>query len=185
MGRMSYPRRNGRNRVTMDLEAGDKQPPARTAHDRCGERNAPLRLATPVCRSPDGRGQGKTLRRRQRGCSHRPRNLHLAYCSHTTPSLSPSRALGTIAWGNPFPSPLLPWTRCSPAAAAPSQDRYTAASCALPASGLNLYQGGMCNSEVLKTTERTPHHLISPIGPNWVATDNAAWRYVHFTLPLV
>ena len=50
---------------------------------------------------------------------------------------------------------------------------------------LNQYQGGMCNSEVLKTTERTPHHLISPIGPNWVATDNAAWRYVHFTLALV
>ena len=38
---------------------------------------------------------------------------------------------------------------------------------------LNLYQGGMCNSEVLKTTNRTPHHLISPIGPNWVATDSA------------
>ena len=31
----------------------------------------------------DGR---KTLRRRQRGCSHRPRNLHLDYCSHTTHS---------------------------------------------------------------------------------------------------
>ena len=75
------PAGNGRNRVTIDLEAGDKQPPARTAHDRCGERNAPLRLATPVCRSPDGRGQGKTLRRRQRGCSHRPRNLHLDYGS--------------------------------------------------------------------------------------------------------
>ena len=57
VGRMSYRRRNGRNRVAMDLEAGDKQPPARTAHDRCGERNAPLRLATPVCQSPDGRGQ--------------------------------------------------------------------------------------------------------------------------------
>ena len=39
---------------------------------------------------------------------------------------------------------------------------------------LNPYQGGMCNSEVLKTAERTPHHLISHIGPNWVATDNAA-----------
>ena len=50
-------RENGRNRATMDLGAGDKQPPARTAHDRCGERNAPLRLETPVCRSPDGRGQ--------------------------------------------------------------------------------------------------------------------------------
>ena len=37
-----------------------------------------------------------------------PGNLHLDYCSHTTSS--PSRALGTIAWGNPFPSPLLPWT---------------------------------------------------------------------------
>ena len=50
---------------------------------------------------------------------------------------------------------------------------------------LNPYQGGMCNSEVLKTAERTPHHLMSHIGPNWVATDNAAWRYVHFTLALV
>ena len=28
---------------------------------------------------------GKPLRRRQRGCSHRPRNLHLDYCSHTIP----------------------------------------------------------------------------------------------------
>ena len=63
-------------------------------------------------------------------------------CTWTTariPSLSLSRALGAIPWGNPFPSPSLPWTRCSPAAAAQSQDRYAAASRALPASGLNLY----------------------------------------------
>ena len=142
-------------------------------------RKGPLRLETPVWRSPDGRGQdpAPTPARMFRPA----RNLHLDYCSHT----SLSRALGTIAWGNPFPSPLLPWTRCSPAAAASSQHRYTVASCALPALALTPYQGGMCNSEVLKTAERTPHHLISHIGPNWVATDNAAWRYVHFTLALV
>ena len=122
---------------------------------------------------------GKTLRQRQRGCSDRPGTCTWTTTRHT----SPSRALGTKAWGNPFPSPLLPWTRCSQAAASSSQDRYTAASCALPASGLN--QGWTCNSGVLQTTERTPHHLTSPIGPNWVATGNAAWRYVHFTLALV
>ena len=38
---------------------------------------------------------------------------------------------------------------------------------------LNQYQGGMCISRVLKTTEWTPQHLISPISPNWVATDSA------------
>ena len=38
---------------------------------------------------------------------------------------------------------------------------------------LNQYQGGMCISGVLKTTERTPRHLISPLGPKWVATDSA------------
>ena len=38
---------------------------------------------------------------------------------------------------------------------------------------LNQYQGGMCISGVLKTTERTPRHLISPLGPKWVVTDSA------------
>ena len=38
---------------------------------------------------------------------------------------------------------------------------------------LNQYQGGMCVSGVLKTTERTPRRLISPLGPKRVATDSA------------
>ena len=50
---------------------------------------------------------------------------------------------------------------------------------------LNQYQGGICISGVLKTTERTLQHLILLLGPNWVPTDNAVWRYVHFTLALV
>ena len=50
---------------------------------------------------------------------------------------------------------------------------------------LNQYQGGMCISWVLTTTERTPRHLISPLGLNWVGTDSAVQRYVHFTLALV
>ena len=28
----------------------------------------------------------------------------------------------------------------------------------------------MCISGVLKTAERIPQHLISPLGPNWVGT---------------
>ena len=50
---------------------------------------------------------------------------------------------------------------------------------------LNQYQGGMCISGVLKTTERTPQRLISPLSSNWVATGSAVWRYVLFTLALV
>ena len=50
---------------------------------------------------------------------------------------------------------------------------------------LNQYEGGMCISGVLETTERTPHDLISPLSSNWMATDSAVWRYVHFTLALV
>ena len=38
---------------------------------------------------------------------------------------------------------------------------------------LNQYQGGMCISGRSTTTERTPRHLISPLGPNWVGTDSA------------
>ena len=38
---------------------------------------------------------------------------------------------------------------------------------------LNQYQGGMCISGRLTRTERTPRHLISPLGPNWVGTDSA------------
>ena len=38
---------------------------------------------------------------------------------------------------------------------------------------LNQYQGGMCISGRLTMTERTPWHLISPLGPNWVGTDSA------------
>ncbi len=38
---------------------------------------------------------------------------------------------------------------------------------------LNQYQGGMCISGRLTTTERTPRHLISPLGPNWVGTGSA------------
>ena len=50
---------------------------------------------------------------------------------------------------------------------------------------LNQYQGGMCISGVLKTAERTPQHLISPLRSDWVVTDSGVWRYVHFTLALV
>ena len=35
---------------------------------------------------------------------------------------------------------------------------------------LNQYQGGMCISGSLTMTERTPRHLISPLGPSWVGT---------------
>ena len=40
---------------------------------------------------------------------------------------------------------------------------------------LNQYQGGMCISGLLKTTERTPRHLIPPLGfrPQLVTTDSA------------
>ena len=38
---------------------------------------------------------------------------------------------------------------------------------------LNQYQGGMCISGVLKTTERTAQHLISPLGPKGMPTDSA------------
>ena len=38
---------------------------------------------------------------------------------------------------------------------------------------LNRSQGGMCISGVLKTTERTPRHLMSPLGPKWVAIESA------------
>ena len=38
---------------------------------------------------------------------------------------------------------------------------------------LNQGQGGMCISGRLTMTERTPRHLISPLGPNWVGTDSA------------
>ena len=55
----------------------------------------------------------------------------------------------------------------------------------VPAPKLNQYQGGMCISGVLKTTGRTPQHLTSLLSSNWVATDSAVWRYVHFTLALV
>ena len=46
------------------------------------------------------------------------------HLSHTTPSPSPSLALGTIHLGKPLPLPLLPWTRVSPAACAASQELY-------------------------------------------------------------
>ena len=45
--------------------------------------------------------------------------------SQTTPSPSPSRALGTIAFGNPLPPPTLPCTLDSPASTASSHDPYT------------------------------------------------------------
>ena len=44
--------------------------------------------------------------------------------SQTTPSPSPSRALGTISFGNPLPPPALPWTLDSPASTASSHDSY-------------------------------------------------------------
>ena len=50
------------------------------------------------------------------------------HLSHTTPSPSPSRALGTIFAGNPRPPPWLPCTRVSPASSAASHDPYTVSS---------------------------------------------------------
>ena len=38
---------------------------------------------------------------------------------------------------------------------------------------LNQYQGGICISGRLTMTARTPRHLISPLGPNWVGTGSA------------
>ena len=38
---------------------------------------------------------------------------------------------------------------------------------------LNRYQGGMCISGVLKTTERTTLNLISPLDPSRIATGSA------------
>ena len=37
---------------------------------------------------------------------------------------------------------------------------------------------------ILKTTERTPRLVISPLVANRVGTDSAVLRYVHFTLAL-
>ena len=47
---------------------------------------------------------------------------------------------------------------------------------------LNQYQGGMCVSGVLKTTERTPRRLISPLGPKRVATDQCGLAICTFHL---
>ena len=38
---------------------------------------------------------------------------------------------------------------------------------------------------ILKTTERTPRFVISPLAANQGGTDSAVLRYVHFTLALV
>ena len=38
---------------------------------------------------------------------------------------------------------------------------------------LNQYQGGMSIPGSLTMTERTPRHLISPLGPNWVTNGSA------------
>ena len=43
----------------------------------------------------------------------------------------------------------------------------------------------MCISRGLKTAERVPQHLISPLVSNRVGTYSAVQRYVHFTLALV
>ena len=53
------------------------------------------------------------------------------------------------------------------------RDVVAAARCPLREKRLNQYQGGMCISGVLKTTERTLQHFISPSGPNWVTTESA------------
>ena len=45
--------------------------------------------------------------------------------------------------------------------------------CLMLSRKLNQYQGGMCISGVLKTTERTARHLISPLGPKGMPTDSA------------
>ena len=49
----------------------------------------------------------------------------VAYISQTIPSPSPSLALGTIAFGNPWPPPWLPCTLSSSASSASSHDPYT------------------------------------------------------------
>ena len=134
MGRMSYRWGNGRNRVTMALEAGYKQPPA--------PEPAP--------------------------------GLLLAY--HPIPV--PVPGAGHHRLGKSLPISLVALTRCSPAAAASSQDRYTSASCALPALGLNQYQGGICNSEVLKITERT----LSRASTKWATGVSKARINVRLTV---
>ena len=131
---------------------------------------------------------GKPLRRRQRGCSHRPQNLHLDYRSHTIPV--PVPGAGHHPLGKSLPISLVALDPLFPGSGGPVAGPVCGGIPRAPGVGpepipLNLYQGGMCNSVVLKTAEGTPHHLISPMGPNWVATENAAWRYVHFTLALV
>ena len=52
----------------------------------------------------------------------RPRGRPFVQRSQTTPSPSPSRALGTISFGNPLPPPTLPCTLDSPASTASSHD---------------------------------------------------------------
>ena len=47
---------------------------------------------------------------------------------------------------------------------------------------LNQYHGGMCISGVLKTTEKTPQDLVSPLGPKWVANRQCALAKCTFHL---
>ena len=66
----------------------------------------------------------------QKRCRIRQRFYIVTQCaspghfSHTTPSPSPSLALGTIHLGKPLPLPLLPCMRVAPAACAASQELY-------------------------------------------------------------
>ena len=50
---------------------------------------------------------------------------------------------------------------------------------------LNQYQGGIVHFGILKTAEKNQRLVISPLVANWVGTDSAVLRYVHFTLALV
>lgn len=108
-----------------------------------------------------------------------PRAPLSSYFSHTTPSLSPSRALGTIAAGNPRPDPFDPFTRSSLAAAAASHDGYcfdagvavgpTAAVCL----GVTVCVGIATGVAVVVTTEAPQ---VASMSVNAVASARVAVR---------
>ena len=60
-----------------------------------------------------------------------------------------------------------------------SQDNFVPITIAKPIPRWDVHSG------ILKTTERTPRLVISPLVANRVGIDSAILRYVHFTLALV
>ena len=54
-----------------------------------------------------------------------------------------------------------------------------------PLGDLNQYQGGMCISGDLEDCREDSMAPRITFRPEWVSTDSAVWRYVHFTLALV